>query len=70
MTTKPATWMPLHLIEPDPTKLQTIPNASRTSPFGKSFYDLEGRKWSAPSTGIYIKDGKKYAAKQDVLFGN
>lgn len=62
--TKPATWIPLKLIEPDPTSLNTVPSLGRNS----EIYDLQGRKLPSKALNrrggeerkfIYIKEGKK-----------
>ena len=54
---KPATWIPLKLIEPDPTDIQpiSITTERKTQPT----YNLTGWKVTPGSHGIYIKDGKK-----------
>ena len=58
---KPATWMPLNLIEPDPTGIRNLnsdvnPNLNLDDK--GAIYDLQGRQWSKPF-GIAIQDGKK-----------
>ena len=66
--TKPATWIPLKLIEADPTSLnQTYTSYERETTIGK-WYDLQGRKIeSLSNTGgfgsVFIKNGKKIAIK-------
>lgn len=66
--TKPATWVPLKLIEADPTSLNQ-PQASfeRETTIGK-WFDLQGRKiGSLPNTSgfgkVFIMNGRKIAIK-------
>lgn len=60
--TKPATWVPLKLIEPaDPSKISTPLPAS--SDRKETVYDLSGRKATEWFHGIFIRDGRKIAVK-------
>ena len=60
---KPATWIPLTLIEPDPTGIQS---PSKTFPNGKeeekASYDLQGRIGTNRS-GIIVRNGRKIAQR-------
>ena len=64
---KPATWMPLKLIEADPTSF--ISPTAAPFLYGGNVYDLSGQivngKWlnGKLSRGIFIKDGKKFAKR-------
>jgi len=76
---KPATWMPLKLIEPDATGIGGIENEELRMKNEESYtdiYDLQGRKVisaeanssslilnSSLKRGIFIQDGKKFATK-------
>ncbi len=77
--TKPATWMPLKLIEADATGIGGIENEELRMKNEESYtdiYDLQGRKVisakanssslilnSSLKRGIFIQDGKKFATK-------
>ncbi|MBQ9170468.1 MAG: exo-alpha-sialidase [Bacteroidaceae bacterium] len=52
---KPATWMPLVLVEPDPTGNPFVPMRKQE----KITYNLSGQQVSPNSRGIIIRDGKK-----------
>ena len=65
---KPATWIPLKLIEPDPTGIGAIESLTPALPKGEgAIYDLSGLKVNSQSTihhaqltkGIYIEQGGK-----------
>lgn len=58
---KPATWMLLNLIEPDPTRINNVkdnPNLNDNLNLIGDIYDLQGQRWSKPY-GIAIRGGKK-----------
>lgn len=58
---KPATWVTLKLIEPDPDGIKDINgNGNLDLNTTPSVYDLQGRKCSI-ARGIYIQNGKKFA---------
>lgn len=68
--TKPATWVLLHLIEPDPTGIKEIKNEQLTTKndeiINGKCYDLSGRQiangqssYSKLPRGIYVAGGKK-----------
>ena len=60
--TKPATWMPLKLIEPaDPSAIDSPLPAYRDK--GEQAYDLSGRRIEGHHHGILIRNGRKIATK-------
>ena len=65
--TKPATWMPLHLIDPDPTGI--VPNGQWTIENGQSSmfngpFSLSGQRVSQNFRGILVQRGKKIISHQ------
>ena len=52
----------LILLPDDATGIEKVKGGK--SKKGKiDIYDLQGRKWQAPQTGVIIQDGKKYAIR-------
>ncbi len=63
--TKPATWMPLKLIEADPDNINEMKNEELK--MKKAIYDLQGRKVELPQKGIYIIVDKAAGSKKVLL---
>ena len=63
--TKPATWMPLKLIEADATGIGGIENENLI--INNDVYDLQGRKVEHPQKGIYIIVDKAAGSKKVLL---
>ena len=55
LSTKPATWIPLNLIKPDPTGVSSV----QTNTMLKGAYNLAGQQVPTGYKGIIIKDGGK-----------
>lgn len=73
--TKPATWMPLKLIEPDATGINEVKSEATSTSFGGknkgAAYDLQGRnlptealhqRGSRQGVHIFIQNGKKFSS--------
>lgn len=60
---KPATWMPLKLIEPDATGNDEIKNEKLQVKNEGATYDLSGRKSSMTHRGIFVQDGRKFVMR-------
>ena len=65
LPTKPATWMPLKLIEADETGINEIKNENLI--INNDVYDLQGRKVEHPQKGIYIIVDKAAGSKKVLL---
>lgn len=59
--TKPATWMPLKLIEPDPTGTDCLPSSSRLLRGEVNSYNLAGQRVTQGCSGIIVQEGRKTA---------
>ena len=62
-SSKPATWMPLKLIEADPTSSPQLPSTEKM----EHVYDLQGKKVEHPQKGIYIIVDKAAGSKKVLL---
>ena len=68
---KPATWIPLKLIEPNPTGIKEMKNEELRMKNEGGIYDLSGHRINGQSSmvngqlpkSIYIQNGKKFARK-------
>ena len=60
---KPATWMPLKLIEHDTTGNDEIKSEKLQVKNEGAAYDLSGRKSSMTHRGIFIQDGRKFVMR-------
>ena len=67
LPTKPATWILLKLIEPDPTGLNQPQNPFGGDIIKDQWFDLQGRRTeNVPFPGrfgVFVKDGKKFLVK-------
>ena len=60
---KPATWLPLKLIESEATGINEIKSEKLKVKNEGAAYDLSGRKTSTTHRGIFIQEGRKFVMR-------